>query len=196
MRVLKETAICIASGPSLTQADVDFCNGRGRVYVVKETALAAPWAHVLYAADQDWWDDNPTRWKDFQGEKWTCSGDAARKHGINHIGAKPELQWSNTPGIVATGGNSGFQIINLAVQQMPDLKRIILLGYDFGYDPNVNEKHWWEKKHPRKSRESNYAGWCKRMADAAPHIPVPVFNASVLSAITCFPRVDLREVLQ
>lgn len=189
------TAICIASGPSLTQEDVDYCRGRGRVYVIKESALAAPWADVMYAADQDWWDNNKERWQGFSGERWTCSEDAARRHGLNHIKIKPELLWSDSPGIIASGGNSGFQAINLAALQMPELKQIILLGYDFGYNPALQAKHWWEEVHPRKSRESNYKQWCKRMADAAPHIPVPVLNATRETALTCFPRVNLKEVI-
>ena len=50
-----ETAVCIASGPSLTQADVDYVRGKARVIVVNNGYLLAPWADVLYAADARWW---------------------------------------------------------------------------------------------------------------------------------------------
>jgi hypothetical protein len=188
------TAICIASGPSLTQEDVDYCRGKGRVYVVKECGLAAPWADVLYAADTDWITDNKDRWEDFHGEKWTVSDRAAHLHPEwNYIAAKPEKKFSITPGEIATGGNSGFQIINLAVLQ--GAQRVVLLGFDYGYDPSRQNKHWWDEEFPRKSRESNYASWNKRMVQAAPFIPVTIVNASRQSAITCFPRIDLKDAL-
>ena len=50
-----ETAICIASGPSLTQEDVDYCRGRGRIYAVNDVYRLAPWADVLFACDLAWW---------------------------------------------------------------------------------------------------------------------------------------------
>jgi hypothetical protein len=188
---MTHTAICIASGPSLTPADVEYCRGKGRVYVVKEGHLLAPWADVLYAADDDWWD----KFKgvpEFAGERWTVSEDAAKKYKLHFIGGKSSIPWSDSPGVIATGGNSGFQIMNMAV--LDGAERVILLGYDMGYAPGT-DKHWWDKAHPRKSRSSNYEGWLKSMNKAAPLINVPVLNASVHSAITCFPRVNLRDVL-
>lgn len=186
-----KTAICIASGPSLTQADVDMCRGKGKVYVVKECRHLAPWADVLYAADTDWWDDQNGA-KDFAGERWTVSVEAAQKFGLNYIEARTDWLWSTTKGKVATGGNSGFQIINMAA--LDGAERIILLGYDMGHSAGQN-KHWWDDDHPRESRYSNYALWMQHMAKAAKYIEIPVLNASRESAIKTFPRVDLATVL-
>lgn len=186
------TAIILASGPSLTQADVDYCRGKGRVYAVKECRHMAPWADVMYAADADWWQ----RYKgcpDFKGERWTCDADAAKKYGLNHIPYKPASVWSTDPAYIATGGNSGFQTANLAALN-PECTGIILLGFDYGFKPGT-DKHWWERLHPRESRPSNYKEWVDKFVAAAPHIPVPVLNASRLTAIPCFPRVELMEVL-
>lgn len=183
------TAICLASGPSLTQADVDYCRGKGKIYAVKECHHMAPWADVLYAADADWW-DRFEGVKEFKGERWTVDQAAATKHGLHFINYKPACVWSTDPAYLATGGNSGFQAVNLAVLQ--GAERVILLGYDMGH---AAQKHWWETKHPRESRHSDYAEWLKRFAAAAPLIPVPVLNASRQSAIECFPRVALEDVL-
>lgn len=185
------TAICLASGPSLTQADVDYCRGKGRVYAVKECHHMAPWADVLYAADWDWWD----KFKgvpEFQGEKYAIDKAICDKYGLNYVPYKDGCVWSTDPAYIATGGNSGFQAVNLAVLQ--GAARVILLGYDFGHQPG-QPKHWWDAQHPRESRWSHYAEWIKRFEAAAPLIPVPVLNASRESALTCFPRVKLGEVL-
>lgn len=196
-----KTAICIASGPSLTEEDVNYCKGKGKIYAIKENYIAAPWADVLYAADTDWWDMYYDRigageMPEFKGEKWTVSNQAYMRHGVNYVKDRrtPPCYWSDdiSRGI-ATGGNSGFQAINLAVLQ--GAERVILLGYDYGYDPATQDKHWWEEKHPRESRYSNYANWIKYLVKAAPLIPVPVLNASRQSAIPCFEKVNLKDVI-
>ena len=48
--------VVVASGPSLTAEDVDYCRERAAVIVVNDNYKLAPWADVLYAADPEWWD--------------------------------------------------------------------------------------------------------------------------------------------
>jgi hypothetical protein len=100
-------AICIASGPSLTQQDVDHCRSKGKVYAVNNVHTLAPWADVLYACDQAWWDEHKSV-PDFPGEKWTIDRIAAKNYGLNRIDIA-HGHWSNTPGKIATGMNSGFK---------------------------------------------------------------------------------------
>lgn len=189
-----KTYFCIASGPSLTMEDVEYCRGKGKVYAVKEAALMAPWADVLYAADHDWWVNHKDRWQGFKGEKWTLENRAAEIFPeLKTIKCRTEWKWSTTPGVIATGGNSGFQVINMAV--LDGAQQVILLGYDYGYDPANQHKHWWDNEHPRESRCSNYVEWNKRLSAAAPLIQVPVINATRKTAITCFPRAKIQEIL-
>lgn len=185
------TAICIANGASLTKEDVDFCKGMGKVYAVKESRHLAPWADVLYAADTDWWD----LYKgvpDFAGERWTVSQEAAKKYGLNVIDYQPQAKWSDDPSWIATGGNSGFQAINLAVLQGAD--RVILLGYDMGHEYG-KPKHWWTGKYERPVRYSNYKEFIEKFNIAAPLIPVPVINCTRLTALNCFPKMSLLDAL-
>lgn len=190
-----KTAICIASGPSLTQDDVDYVRGKGRVYVTNETGLyMAPWADVLYAADTDWWQEHIEQAREvFEGEFWTVSHRAHELYGINYVKDRAQWLWSNTQGEIATGGNSGFQIVNLAV--LHGAERVIMLGYDMGHDEN-EQKHWFDDKHPPKIvRKSNFQQWCERFAKAAPHIPVPVLNASRKTRLDCFEKVKIKDVI-
>ena len=186
-----KTAICIASGPSLTQEDVDYCRDKGKVYVVNECHQLAPWADVLYAADGDWWDKNKDA-REFEGEKWTCNAQAAEKYDLFDIMVKPHWHWSLTQGVLAAGGNSGFQAVNMAA--LDGAERIILLGYDMGHEPGT-KKHFFEDEDAKILRTSNYAQWIKRFTKAAEFIDVPILNASRASALECFERVDLRDVL-
>lgn len=182
-------AICIASGHSLTFKDVDYCRGKGKVYVVNDGYKIAPWADVLYAADTDWWDyhDGVTQ---FDGERWTCAKESSLKYGINHIDYKPQEKWSSSPDWIATGGNSGFQAVNLA--EIHGATKIILLGYDMGF---TNKKHWFGEHPSRINRPSRYDEWIKRFNDAKPLIKAEVINCTPNSNLKCFPMADLRDVL-
>lgn len=179
----------MASGHSLTQADVDYCRGKGRVIVVNDGYKLAPWADVLYAADTDWWEYHVDA-LNFKGEKWTVSYEIEKKYGINRIDFKPSEKWSHEKDWIATGGNSGFQVVNLA--DLWGAKKIILVGYDMGY---TNKKHWFGE-HPAKiNRPSRYDEWIKKFEQAKPLIKAKVINCTPNSNLKCFEMANLRDVL-
>lgn len=198
---MSDTVICIASGPSLTQEDVDYCRGKGRVFVVNDNYLKAPWADVLYAADgpassADWWAHHLEKIKQiFTGACWTVDFSAAKNYGLNHIAMTNDV-WSNVPGVIATGGNSGFQAINLAAvhPDHPPPARIILLGYDMGVAAD-GRKHWFGDHPGGLNRTSNYEKWRDNFRKAVPHMRIPVINCSRETALDCFPREKLEDVL-
>lgn len=181
-------AICIASGPSLTQEDVDYCRGKGTVYVINDSHRMAPWADVLYACDGAWWDYH---WPvPFAGEMWTLDVHAAGKYKINLIGTT-EDPWSTNPDCIAKGGNSGFQTLNLAI--LRGATKVILLGYDLKI---TRGKTHWFGDHPNPlNRGSDYTRWLKYWRRAAPMIKAEVINCSPDSALDCFPKRELRHVL-
>lgn len=183
-------SICIASGPSLTQDQVDYVRGKGRIYVVNDCYKLAPWADVLYAADTDWWDCH-NGVNGFAGDKWTVSHEASKKYGINRIDYKPKELWSNSQDWIATGKNSGFQAINLAAIQ--GAKKIILLGYDLGY---TEKKHWFGDHPASINRGSDYASWIDHYKKAKPFINCEVINCTPNSNLKCFDMMDLRECLK
>lgn len=183
-------AICIASGPSLTQEDVDYCRGKGKVYVVNDAWRLAPWADVLYAADEAWWEHHKGV-PEFAGEKWTVDRPAAKKYGLNHIGLAMGAAWSSWPGEVAYGCNSGFQTLNLSVIQ--GASEVVILGYDMGM--TGGRKHFFGDHPGALNRGMKFEEWIKRFNRAAPLIEVPVINCSRETALTCFPRRALEDVL-
>ena len=185
------TAICIASGPSLTQEDVDFCKGKGKVYVVSDVHRIAPFADVLYSCDFQWW-DHYKGVPEFAGEKWTIDQRAEAKYKINRINVLEKKPWSEEPGKIVTGGNSGFQCMNLAGVQ--GATRIILLGYDMQFGPD-RKRHFFGEHPEQLTRSSNYKSWVEKFALAAPHIKAEVINCTRNSAIECFKKADIREVL-
>lgn len=188
-----QTIVCIASGPSLTQEDVDFVKGKAFVFVCNDGYRIAPWADLLYAADRAWWEYHLPLLNGFQGEKWTCDKPIAEKHGLHYIGIKNSLIFGKNNSI-ANGSNSGFQLLNLAALQRP--KRIVLLGYDM---KETEEKSHWFGDHPgkiKRTSKSPYHKFIRAFNSAASEIDPQVINATRDTALTCFPRRPLEEVFK
>lgn len=188
-------AICIASGTSLRPEDVDYCRGKGKVYVVNNGYLLAPWADVLYACDGAWWDLHIKNVrKIFKGELWTIDHRASTEYRINAIGVLNSAVFSNHPDAIVTGCNSGFQALNLAVIQ--GARKVILLGYDMKL--GVNNRRHWHGDHPKPLLQTNkgeYERWIKHYEKASSLIPVPVINCTRDTNLNCFPKEELEDVI-
>jgi len=184
----------VASGSSATSEVVGKLRGKCRVAVVNNSYQLAPWADLLYAADDDWW-----RWqykKDFAGLKVTCKERTAKDHGIHYIDLlgvidTDEDQMVVEPkGMIARGGNSGFQLINIVTQT--GCKKQIWMGFDF------NGEHWHEK-HPRPMKnpsQQTLDKWCRRLDGQAfilETMGVSVRLVSENSALTAFQKVKEVE---
>lgn len=184
-----KTAIIIATGPSVTQELVDGCRGKGTVYVVKEAYRLAPWADHLYCGDYDWFDYYEGL-KDFAGKKWCCCPNAAAKWGLEYVEPRNDWNWSHTDGVIATGGNSGFQTMNLAELHGHD--RIILLGFDMQYGAKRN---FYTGADNRPKRPSNFDYFIKCLRRAKPHMRAEVINCSMDSVLEMFPKMELADAL-
>lgn len=183
------TAICIASGPSLTKDDVDYCRGKGRVYVVNDCYKLAPWADVLYACDHDWWHTHKGV-PDFNGDKWTVNRNASYNFLLNCVQMDTQAIFSKQKGVIATGFNSGFQALNLAYLQ--GAKKIILLGYDYKW---TDKSHWFGDHPKGLQRTPDFKKWLDHYEKAAPLIDIPVINCSPDSDLNCFKKLPLRKAL-
>jgi hypothetical protein len=191
LKALSNKAVCIASGESLTKEDVDYCRGKATVFVVNDCYKIAPWADYLYACDEPWWDVHHESVKNtFKGESWSLSPEAHKKYDVNLIGYNPKLTWSLIDGLIATGGNSGFQVLNMA--DLIGFDEIILLGYDMGYD---HKSHWFGDHEGGLQRGSNFNKWIKNFRRAKPLIQSRVVNCTRKTRLDCFEKADLREVL-
>ncbi len=182
-----ETVVCIGTGPSLTPADVDACRGRARVIVINNAYKIAPWADVMYACDAKFW-----KWEQgaasFQGRKYAIEAAAAQWPGVEVLRNLGPRGLSLDPSGVKTGHNSMYQAINMAV--LFGAATVLLLGCDMRGD------HYFGS-HPDKSRPP-----FAKCLEAFPTLVAPlkaigvaVFNCSRESALTCFPRASLGEML-
>lgn len=188
-----ETIVCLASGPSLTPADVDYCRGRARVIAIKDSIRLAPWADVLYACDARWWQHyGPTL--TYGGPRYAMEPGAAPWAQVLRNTGYTGLETNR--GGLRTGKNSGYQAIGLAAHL--GARKIVLLGYDM-LAAEDGKVHWFGK-HPWSTR-----AWAELASHFLPLFPtlveplralgIQIVNATRRTALECFPMASLEEAL-
>lgn len=171
----------IASGPSLTAEDCAAVERSGLLTIaVNSSWKMARFADAVYAGDACWWDAYGHE-VDMPAEKWTCSRQAAARHGIKHH--------------VAYGGyNSGMRAIQFAVER--GAARVILLGFDCSI---ANGLHWHgahdRTQNPDEGKVKKWRGQFRAVAALAKLRRCEVINCSRHTELTCFPVRDLESVL-
>lgn len=175
-------AVCVASGPSLLKEDIELFKGHAKLYVVNDCYKLALWADVLYACDEPWWKHHKGV-PDFKGEKWTWSPYAAEQFNLNiHEFDK-------------TGGNSGYQVIKLAVAQ--GATEIVLLGYDMKKALD-GKSHWFGEHTGDLCKTSNYQQWIKNFKELKTDLTalgIEVINCTRDTALNWFDRMPPEEFL-
>lgn len=186
------TVVCLGSGPSLTQADVDAVRGKATVVAINDAFRLAPWAEVLYACDAKfyYW-----HWlkgaREFAGLKFALDAAARRYSGVTVLKKTGETGLELDPTGLRAGRNSGYQAINLAVHL--GAARIVLLGYDM----RSNGKDHFFGQHPDSSKPpfSICLQRFETLVEPLRAAGIEVVNCTPESALTCFPMRPLREAL-
>lgn len=187
-------AFVVASGPSLAQSDVDMIRGRGTVYAVNNAVFMARFADVHYACDEAWWKTySPTRAEWFTGERLTIS-----PYYYRYDAVRIPSEYSGTFGdgfgkaAVRTGGNSGFQALNLAI--IRGHKTICLLGFDHQHTAGKSHFHG---DHPKGMGNAKACDvWLRAMNKAALNTHgAKVINCTRDTALECFERMPLEKFI-
>lgn len=193
-RFPRETFAILASGPSLTRDDVDFCRGRARVLAIKHTIEWAPWADVLYSCGSDhgqWWQRHGDQLTDYKGLRYTLDPKASKWASVLKNTGITGLETKRNG--LRTGKNSGYQAINVAVHL--GASRILLLGYDMAPDAQGRDHffgaHWHGSRPPFSAFRDLFPTIVKPLRAAG----VTVVNCTPGSALTCFPMMPLRDAL-
>lgn len=139
----------------------------------------AHWADALFAIDKAWWEmyiaDVSSN---FLGDKFIG----------NPVPTGMDIQ---SVDFLNCFGNSGIGSIALAIYG--GASKIILLGYDCQI---TDGKAHWHGNHPRGlANAAKINDWPKKFAEFAKTVSVPIFNASRLTALDMFERVELEDVL-
>jgi hypothetical protein len=194
------TVVCAATGPSFNPnqaAAIEAARARGVCHVVaiNDNYRLLPRADVLYACDGKWWDvHNPNVRRAFHGEMWTQDVKAAARYGLRHVDSANQPGLCRDPFRIHTGGNSGYQAVNLAFHF--GARTIVLVGYDM--QGQADKPHWFGEHPSPLSRTRNYLSWRERFAVMATDLHlagVRVINCTTHTALACFPMGSLAEVL-
>lgn len=194
--------VCLATGPSLTQADVDRVRGRATVVCVNDAHRLAPWADVLYSSDRYWWAYHKAV-PPFAGARATIEYSPGRKPAELSTLAPAMVYYRHTgheglelspDGLRTCGQNSGGAALNLAVHL--GATRVLLLGYDMG---DVTGKQHFFGPHPRAiAGRHNFPRWRQAFETMAPLLAgagVEVINCSRTTSLNAFPCRTIDEVL-
>lgn len=192
-----QTCAIVASGPSAKKAPVQFLWGRTRAIAINESYQLCPWADVLYGCDAAWW-----RWRngvaDFNGMKISQDENACSQY--PYIRKVKVDKHSNELGLeignLGSGGNSGFQCLNLAAQF--GACRILLIGFDMRVDLG---EHWHPRHYPPLSNphpQDNLPRWRRAIdgaADTLAALGITVINCSPVSLLKAYPKMTIEEAL-
>ena len=156
-----------------------------------------PWADVVYGCDGPWWVAK-NGLPDFKGIKLAHDTNVCATYGdVHKIEVEDhDLMLFDDPGVVGSGGNSGFQAVNLAAQF--GARRILLIGFDMHEAAGV---HWYGRNTWRKANNPstrNFVRWRNAFADQAGVLlarGIEIINTSLESALTCFPQMTLEEAI-
>jgi hypothetical protein len=187
------TAFVFAPGPSLTLDDTALCRGRGKAIVVNGAFPWAPWADVLYAADDRFW---RTYAEDieagFAGERWSLSATACQRYGLKLATRGTGEGFCRRPFTINGGGNSGFQAVHLAATF--GAARIVLLGFDMQRTNGREHCHGPHKGGLPSGK--GFASWIGRFRYLARDLEaLGVDNCTRSTALHCFPERRLEDVL-
>jgi hypothetical protein len=193
----RHTVVILGSGPSLTDEQVEYVREceNSRVITLNNTYARAPWADVHYAGDYLWWKIHRPQMLAMKcrGAHWTQDNGAAERFGINRVkGANREGLGLD---IVHTGGNSGYQAINLAY--LWGARKIVLLGFDMKAADD-GRRHWHPEHKAPLPEKQLFTEWIHRFKKLAADLAargVVVINCTPDSALPWFPHVPLKDTI-
>jgi hypothetical protein len=185
-----ETFVILGCGPSLNAEDVHAVNGFARVIAINAAHMLAPYADVMYAADARYW-AHVKGAPAFQGLKYSLEAGSAKWPGVQVLRNCGTQGLELDPTGLKSGGNSGYQAINLAVHL--GAARILLLGYDMG--PRRGQHHftadypWAPPNYPIFLRHF------PAIVEPLKAYGVEVVNCTPGSVLKCFPHQSLADAL-
>lgn len=188
------TVVCLATGPSLTRADIEQCLGKAVIIAVNDAHRIAPEADILYAADARWW-----KWhadaKDFPGLKVSIRLENTKHPDyVQLLDRTGEAGLELQPTGLRHGRNSGYQAINLAVHL--GAKRIVLLGYDLQRGEHGEHHFFGEDRTKKAPPLSMFVPFFQTLVKPLREQGIEIVNCSRRTALTCFPRMALENALQ
>lgn len=195
--------VVVASGPTARDVGVEkIRDANVRMIVVNTSYKLVPYANLLYATDFQWWYHNHRGvQQNFRGQRVAPTKKKIETtfNNISTVDVVPPHDPRRSTiilepeGLIGSGGNSGFQALNIAAQT--GTSRIVMVGFDMttglGY-------HWHGDHKARNPEETDTARWAMILDEQAAVFKsagIEVFNCSPISALQNYPKVRLSTGL-
>lgn len=191
------TAVCIATGPSLTNDQVEAVRTASvRSIGINDIGLTHRWIDIWYAADFPFWKFYEPSAASSDALK-VCADPDVLKGGIadRYLSVSDkdrEKAKRYEPGFALHGEHSGFQALQLAISL--GAERVILLGYDC--KPEGQKTNYFGTKSQALYRHSHYETWPLHYDKLVIPAGVEVLNATAGSAIEAYPFVEIERALR
>lgn len=197
------TAALVAGGPSLTLRQVHLlarAHGAGRVKVMAISDAVWPcwWADWLHSADPKWWlGYRDTGLHHFPGIMTTAIEDAMTiKWGVKMAERSGQLGFDPDPSKVRHGRSSACGGLHMLAQT--GVSRILLLAVDMKPGP-PGRSHWFGDHPQAFGNDCDYGRMIEgfeAIAGPLAEREIDVVNCSPDSALTCFRKAPLEELLR
>lgn len=195
-----ETAVCIATGPSLTSDQVEAVRRANvRTIAINDAGHpsrtpSATWCDIWYAADQSFW----LNYRPESNALKVCAESKCNRRGelFDIVDLFLDLDDAErarayVPGYALHGGHGGYQCLQLAMSL--GATRILLLGYDC--QPRGDQTNYFGRKPAHLHKDSPYKAWVQCYDKLVLKEGVKVINCTPGSAIKAYSFADIRECL-
>jgi hypothetical protein len=196
-------AVLLATGPSLCREDIEYIrplHARGEICVLglNDAYRLCDFLDVLYFCDPKWLDCNPAVLDFDCAQIWTQDAKVRERYPtkIRRVAGSGGAGLSEKEHHIHFGGNSGFQLINLAWHM--GCREMYLLGYNMGATDGSRRKQHFFGHHPKGLNQSNnYKGFTSSFASLKQGIKNTIINCTEPSNLSpqVFRFKPLREAL-
>lgn len=199
-----EPAFVYATGPSLNEEALSIAHAQEdfRHIAISDYYRTGYPCDFFYACDQKWWNIHHQNVMDWGGSAhgYWCT-ESKTKDNFRHlrwIRGKGGEEWSTDPKIIHYGGNSGFQIMNIAF--LLGITYMVLIGFNMCRaktgDGKGTKSHFFGD-HPNGLRQNgNYAAFSARFEKINPtKHGVEVVNTANPTALKAFPKMSLEDAI-
>lgn len=183
----------LGGGPSLKDVDLSLIKNE-YIIALNEAYRFGKFADTWFFADSGFYKNHREAISKWPNRIVSCSGAAKNDKKVEYYQRCKKHMICFEPGKLAFPNgmaNSGGTAINLAIREGFDT--IILLGFDMQFvDGRANYHDYYKKKNPR---QDIYNRFMLHFEAIAKETDKTIINANPNSALTCFPKIELKDIL-
>jgi hypothetical protein len=192
MKNMSNRCFIIGGGPSIADMDLTPIK-KEYIYGINEAFRLGTFIDTWFFGDSDIFKNHRQEIEKWPNRIVSCAGSAKRHKKIEYYYRcrKHTLCFEEGHLAFPSGmANSGATAINLAIRDGFDT--IILLGFDMRV---VDGKHNYHNHYKKIPRDDTYTRFKLHFEFIAKETDKTILNATPNSALTCFPKVDLKDIL-